>query len=71
MTNQVCDLVASRHEATVKKASSVHYNSREGNQNARGNVTFCDGHGEFFNRKDALRAKYCGNIATADNVPGF
>ena len=34
------------------------------NQDTRGNVAFCDGHVEFFSRKEALRMKYTGaNIA--------
>lgn len=30
-------------------------------KNVRGNVAFCDGHGEFMSRKDALRQRYTGN----------
>jgi prepilin-type processing-associated H-X9-DG protein len=41
----------------------------EGNENARGNVGFADGHAEFFSRKDALRRKHSGNFA--DDPPGF
>ena len=60
--NKPCDQVASRHETSRnKKASSVNMNQGEGNEEARGNVGFADGHGEFFSRKDALRQKYSGN----------
>ena len=61
--------VASRHQLKYKKASSF-ANATAGNEDARGNVTFCDGHGEFFSRKDALRAKYSGN-PVADPTTGF
>jgi prepilin-type processing-associated H-X9-DG protein len=59
--NKNCDLVASRHETSrnVKASSNVH--RTEGNEDARGNVGFADGHVDFFSRKDALRAKYSGN----------
>jgi len=59
------DLVSARHETNYSKANSYNgtmYTSNGiGNQDARGNVTFCDGHGEFFSRKDALRGKYSGS----------
>jgi prepilin-type processing-associated H-X9-DG protein len=55
-----CDLVASRHELKNKKASSVRY-ATQGNEDARGNVGFADGHGGFMSRKDSIRAKYSGN----------
>jgi prepilin-type processing-associated H-X9-DG protein len=58
------DLVASRHESKVKKASSK-FKSDNKNEDARGNVGFADGHGEFFSRKDSLRQRYSGS-ATAD-----
>jgi prepilin-type processing-associated H-X9-DG protein len=63
-----CDLVASRHESKVKKAASK-YASDNKNEEARGNVGFADGHGEFFSRKDTLRQKYSGS-STPDPV-GF
>ena len=57
---KVVDLVASRHETSRnKKASSKKI--FEGNEEARGNVGFADGHGEFFSRKDALRPRYSGD----------
>jgi prepilin-type N-terminal cleavage/methylation domain-containing protein/prepilin-type processing-associated H-X9-DG protein len=62
VNNSPCDLVASRHETSrSKKASSHNTNNAEGNEEARGNVGFADGHGEFFSRKDSLRQKYSGN----------
>ena len=58
----ICDLVASRHETSrVKKASSNWGNPTQGNENARGNVGFCDGHCEFMTRKEAISQKYSGN----------
>jgi prepilin-type processing-associated H-X9-DG protein len=32
-----------------------------GNEEARGNVGFADGHGAYFSRKDALRQRHSGN----------
>ena len=63
-----CDLIAARHESKVKKAASK-FQSDNKNEEARGNVGFADGHGEFFSRKDALRQKYCGSAV--DDPPGF
>jgi len=63
-----CDLVASRHESKVKKAASK-YQSDNKNEEARGNVGFADGHGEFFSRKDALRQRYSGT--DKPDPPGF
>ena len=54
------DLVASRHESRSKKATNK-FNENEKKEEARGNVSFCDGHAEFFSRKDAMRAKYTGS----------
>lgn len=47
--------VAARHELKYKKTTGTN------KQDARGNVVFCDGHGAFMSRKDALRQKYTGN----------
>jgi prepilin-type N-terminal cleavage/methylation domain-containing protein/prepilin-type processing-associated H-X9-DG protein len=60
--------VADRHSMKRKALNSTAMNG-QGNEDARGNVAFCDGHGEFFSRKDALRQKYTGN-PVADN-PAF
>ncbi len=65
--NLRCDLVASRHELQHRRATSL-LNPAEGNEESRGNVGFCDGHAEFFSRKDALRARYSGN-PVPDPVP--
>ena len=64
-----CDLVASRHETSrAKKASSQNVNQNQGNEEARGNVGFADGHGEFFSRKDALRQRHSGSpVPDPDN----
>jgi prepilin-type N-terminal cleavage/methylation domain-containing protein len=62
----VIDLLSSRHDVHAKKASNRGFAPngsvvQEGNEDCLGNVTFCDGHGAFFSRKDALRGKYSGN----------
>jgi prepilin-type N-terminal cleavage/methylation domain-containing protein/prepilin-type processing-associated H-X9-DG protein len=54
-----CEMVASRHQGKWTKARNF-TNPTQENQDARGNVTFCDGHGEFMSRKDALRSRYSG-----------
>ena len=54
-----CNLVSSRHEKKVVSAAT-NANPAAINQNARGNVSFTDGHAEFFSRKDALRARHSG-----------
>jgi len=55
--------VAARHENKFKKATTGF------NVNARGNVSFCDGHGEFMSRKDAISQRYSGN--PNQDPPGF
>jgi prepilin-type N-terminal cleavage/methylation domain-containing protein len=52
-------LLASRHESKIKKGSSK--TNFQGNEEARGNVIFADGHGEFFSRKDMHRQRYGGS----------
>jgi len=53
-------MVASRHSSSkrVNARSGVYLANK--NLDARGNVTFVDGHGEMLSRKDALRGKYSG-----------
>jgi prepilin-type N-terminal cleavage/methylation domain-containing protein len=46
--------VASRHELKLKKAKGL-VNNIAGTEDARGNATFCDGHGEFISRKESLK----------------
>jgi prepilin-type processing-associated H-X9-DG protein len=58
--NTRVNAVSSRHQARRAKASNNTL-GETGNEDARGNVVFCDGHGEFFGRKDALRSKFSGN----------
>jgi prepilin-type N-terminal cleavage/methylation domain-containing protein/prepilin-type processing-associated H-X9-DG protein len=65
---EFCDLVASRHESSKNKKASSNLNRTEGNDEARGNVGFADGHVDFFSRKDALRQRYSGSN-TPDPVP--
>ena len=61
----ISELVASRHDKRNARANSKVQdgtgNNAEGNEDVRGNVGFCDGHVEFFGRKDALRARFSGN----------
>jgi prepilin-type processing-associated H-X9-DG protein len=62
--SNVAELVASRHDRQNLRANSKNLsggNNNQGNQDCQGNVGFCDGHAEFFGRKDALRQKYTGN----------
>jgi prepilin-type N-terminal cleavage/methylation domain-containing protein/prepilin-type processing-associated H-X9-DG protein len=51
--------VANRHRLKKSGARSATSPAQK-NTDSFGNVAFCDGHGEFFSRKDALRARYCG-----------
>jgi prepilin-type N-terminal cleavage/methylation domain-containing protein/prepilin-type processing-associated H-X9-DG protein len=53
--------VAARHENRFKKVGTAA--NPQKTEQARGNVGFCDGHGEFMSRKDAISAKYSGNPA--------
>jgi prepilin-type N-terminal cleavage/methylation domain-containing protein/prepilin-type processing-associated H-X9-DG protein len=57
--NREINAVASRHQrrASAKQKSS----SLQPNEDAMGNVSFVDGHAEFFSRVDALRRKHSGN----------
>ena len=62
----IIDLLSSRHDTRARKASNRGFSPnggvvQEGNEDCLGNVAFCDGHGAFFSRKDALRARYSGN----------
>ena len=57
--------VAARHEGKYRNSKAQ----------ARGNVAFLDGHGDFMSRKDALRQKYIGRPNEGPNgegdPPGF
>ncbi len=44
-----------------KNATGQNLLTNIGNQDAMGNVVFCDGHGEFYSRKDAQRAIHTGS----------
>lgn len=61
---QRINAVAGRHQAKKIDARSLMQLGVQ-NKDAKGNVAFCDGHVEFFTRKDALRQRYTGN-PTAD-----
>jgi prepilin-type N-terminal cleavage/methylation domain-containing protein/prepilin-type processing-associated H-X9-DG protein len=52
--------VASRHELKYRNAASA-ANPTAVNENARGNVSFSDGHAEFMSRKDAISQRYSGS----------
>jgi len=70
--NGASSAVASRHQARIAKANSnVPPFDTIGNENARGNVGFCDGHAEFFSRVDSLRGRHTGNAYPDPNVPPF
>jgi prepilin-type N-terminal cleavage/methylation domain-containing protein/prepilin-type processing-associated H-X9-DG protein len=70
--NGASSAVASRHQARIAKANSnVPPFNTIGNENARGNVGFCDGHAEFFSRVDSLRGRHTGNAYPDPNVPPF
>jgi prepilin-type N-terminal cleavage/methylation domain-containing protein/prepilin-type processing-associated H-X9-DG protein len=53
--------VASRHQTRKTARGNVAPFNTAANEDARGNVAFCDGHAEFFSRVDALRSKHSGN----------
>ncbi len=55
-------LLAARHNLRHAKSLSV-----EGaNEDVRGNVVFCDGHGEFMYRKELIRAAHTGSALPDD-----
>jgi prepilin-type N-terminal cleavage/methylation domain-containing protein/prepilin-type processing-associated H-X9-DG protein len=60
--------VAARHENKFK-AQKVATGDTRPNVNARGNVAFVDGHGEFMTRKQAISQKYSGHPLA--DPPGF
>jgi len=64
-----CNVIAGRHD---KKHTSTKGNTyTEGRiQECFGNVVFCDGHSEFFSRKDAVRARYTGNPVPDNTASG-
>jgi prepilin-type processing-associated H-X9-DG protein len=68
VSNNAGDQVSSRHELKFKKAKSTSADTGT-NQNARGNVGFCDGHVEFMTRKEALSQRYSGH--PLPDPPGF
>jgi prepilin-type N-terminal cleavage/methylation domain-containing protein/prepilin-type processing-associated H-X9-DG protein len=66
MNHRYTNLVASRHELKKKKATWGGEGAGTGgadtrNEDARGNVVFADGHGDFMSRKDAVRQKHTGS----------
>jgi prepilin-type N-terminal cleavage/methylation domain-containing protein/prepilin-type processing-associated H-X9-DG protein len=62
---QLMDLPSSRHQSRSIKTTAGFSNTNNlqavGHQDCRSNVAFCDGHAEFFSRKDAISARYSGN----------
>ncbi len=70
---QTMDLPSSRHAVKGIKTTGGFSNRNnllaDGHQDCRSNVAFCDGHAEFFSRKDSVSARYSGN-PTPDPV-GF
>jgi prepilin-type N-terminal cleavage/methylation domain-containing protein/prepilin-type processing-associated H-X9-DG protein len=71
---QNMDLPSGRHQSRTIKSTYGFANRNtlvvEGHQDCRSNVGFCDGHAEFFSRKDAISSRYSGNPA-ADPTAGF
>jgi prepilin-type N-terminal cleavage/methylation domain-containing protein/prepilin-type processing-associated H-X9-DG protein len=66
--NGSVNVVASRHMNQIKKASGNVWKGDNGlTDNARGNVSFFDGHVEFFDRKDATRQRHTGSLNTDPN----
>ena len=53
--------VAARHELKWKSATGGNTGNAKANENARGNVGFCDGHAAFTSRKDAIAQRASGN----------
>jgi prepilin-type N-terminal cleavage/methylation domain-containing protein/prepilin-type processing-associated H-X9-DG protein len=66
--NNAGDQVAARHESKYRGAKTSAADTAK-NVNARGNVGFCDGHGEFLSRKDTLSQRYSGH--PLPDPPGF
>ena len=66
--NKPTNAVSARHELKLKKAVGLTSGGSK-NEEARGNVGFCDGHGEFMSRKDAISQRYSGN--PNPDPPGF
>jgi prepilin-type N-terminal cleavage/methylation domain-containing protein/prepilin-type processing-associated H-X9-DG protein len=58
-TSQV-NAVAARHQARRSTARGPGAFVSMANEDAKGNVSFCDGHAEFFTRIDALRRRHAG-----------
>jgi prepilin-type N-terminal cleavage/methylation domain-containing protein/prepilin-type processing-associated H-X9-DG protein len=69
VNNAGVNAVAARHDLKHKKIVGSGFTAEGVNQDAFGNVVFCDGHTDFMSRRDALRQKYTGN-PTADD-PAF
>jgi prepilin-type N-terminal cleavage/methylation domain-containing protein/prepilin-type processing-associated H-X9-DG protein len=53
--------VAARHELKKRRSRGLSHTSEGTTEDARGNVSFWDGHGEFLSRKDAIRQRYSAN----------
>ena len=54
------NVVAARHQARRGAAKGRDAFASQANEDAKGNVTFVDGHGEYFTRLDALRRRHSG-----------
>jgi len=62
VAGKIVNAVSGRHDHGHPTVAN-NFNPAATNQDARGNVAFCDGHAEFFSRKDALRQRFSGNPA--------
>ena len=63
--------VAARHQARRVMARAPGGLASMANEDAKGNVSFCDGHAEFMTRIDALRQRHSGNAYPDPNVWPF
>jgi prepilin-type N-terminal cleavage/methylation domain-containing protein/prepilin-type processing-associated H-X9-DG protein len=68
--NATINAVAARHQARRSQAKTANA-SIAPNEDARGNVSFVDGHAEFFSRVDALRSRHSGNCYPDPNFAPF
>ena len=57
---KLVNAVAARHQARRAQAKGPGAFTSQINEDAKGNVTFVDGHGEYFTRLDALRRRHSG-----------
>jgi len=64
-----CNVISGAHDKKHTATKGQVYTENK-IQECNGNVVFCDGHTEFFSRKDAVRAKYTANPVEDKDVSG-